>query len=103
MPTGTNYKLYCHENASAVLVFDSLYQGPGFSHDVSVVAPFTTVVWNDFSSTPNDGWIVNFFFPNGTDPGTSYTIQDFLDDATTAINAAFPSSGVGPNLPSPYL
>lgn len=100
--SGTSYKLYCHEDASGTLVFDGLYKSD-WSHDPAVVASFTTIVWNDFQGTPNDGWIVNFFYPNGTDPGTGVTIATWLSNATTAINAAFPSSGVGPNVPSPWL
>ena len=59
-------------------------------HNASFVAPTTVVRKNDFPGSDNDGWTVEYTYPEGGEPNlTTLTVDAMRVQAAVDINAAF--------------
>ena len=102
MAIGQKMTIKIHENASGVIVFDSVSIVP-FTHDagfsgysgVPGVGPSTVVRKEDFTGSPNDSFVVQITTTDASPFSPSLTIAQITTLAVDAVNAVFGNGEAG--------
>ena len=100
MAIGVQYDIRLHEDATGVIVFDSLTRKE-FTHDAAFVAPVTTVKFEDYPGAHLDSFEVKTSYPFGGEPDkAATTIDDVISAAVVVIDAAIRAGTSGGGAPS---
>jgi len=104
---GTKHVVRLHEwqdqndaMGGGVLILDG-FSRRVFNHNAAFVAPTTKVTKNDFPMSDNDGWTVEYAYPEGSEPDLASTTVDALRTQAALDINAFERGAVDSQLTDP--